>query len=1002
MATNNILYIKHEQFLKIMEERIQNEGMDSNIQRIMHDYLCQKRKITWTINLEKIFILYVKVCVAVDETDCIEEALKQYKFFTQATYSSSLESVLVQIRSSLETLFNSKIQQFNIEDVKACGDIESEEIEHDLLVSYLSINQKKKEIQIKKVLRQIMENYKYIIENSKFHKRLEEVYTTTVEKVLEFCLKYNRTREFKRFLENQHNFLEQILKRDVDFNKNPNHINIFTSDTRDYMIKVRLDCANYALQMGFYSHAFTQLEDISILLNLRKVIAPIKLHMLSQYYFYLSKIFWNSKYYCYHTYFLYNHYFIHKNLPSTTEEEKQKLTNQILLSVLSIPSNSLENSQNEDSRMKIAQLQKGTSKLIPRREEIINMVLRMNLNEFANEQINTLFNVTINEINIFNISKKVEPIFAYLRESSYLEYIKPIEENLINRVLNSISKVYKTLNIENLYKFLSFSATATCDSCLINASSSSQINCRIDQSKRVIIFNPTKAKNDYVNASSNIINLAQAAKLISSNIVLEQQAHDTKKQAELNQNAKKYMESSTQVLSVRNKEIREYKIKTEKSLNQEKVKREYEDQLYEENERQRKINEYNQKIEQKKLREQHEQNELKIKMQLRAEIIKIKGPQIAKIEGIKIENMTEEDLRPISLQTLQELQKDVQDKIKDNQENKYKKAFTKADYIERETRKLEADKIKKIIEKGEKDENLEQHVTNARAKFEEDLKQKSTLEAARQFKEKFFQSIMQQRKVEYESQIQQFKTQIEKEFKKKILENAKVAYIEDKQKKEEEERKQQEEKEKLQKEQQEKSEKTSSNAGWRIVEKEKDLLPPSFDDAPKLSEKPKDDQWRMVEITRPEKKETSNTITRGPGTSTLTKTEDKGISRNTAPVQTEKEDNAWRTTKVQATTKPAEQTSAPFKFTSNKTNAPSQNNQSSGNPNDGFMKRGIGSSTGSTFPGNKPSYSKPVQSGNPNASNQSGGMQRNMNSNINKDNKNNDKKESSNTTSWRK
>lgn len=121
--------------------------------------------------------------------------------------------------------------------------------------------------------------------------------------------------------------MEQILKRDVDFNKNPNHINIFTSDTRDYMIKVRLDCANYSLQMGYYSHAFTQLEDISILLNLRKVIAPIKSHMLSQYYLYLSKIFWNSKYYCYHTYFLYNHYFIHKNLPNITDEEKQKLTN---------------------------------------------------------------------------------------------------------------------------------------------------------------------------------------------------------------------------------------------------------------------------------------------------------------------------------------------------------------------------------------------------------------------------------------------------------------------------------------------------------------------------------------------------------------------------------------------------------------------------------------------------------------------------------------------------
>lgn len=38
--------------------------------------------------------------------------------------------------------------------------------------------------------------------------------------------------------------------------------------------------------------------------------------------------------------------------------------------------------------MKIAQLQKSNNKLIPKKDEIINMVLRMNLNEIASEHIN--------------------------------------------------------------------------------------------------------------------------------------------------------------------------------------------------------------------------------------------------------------------------------------------------------------------------------------------------------------------------------------------------------------------------------------------------------------------------------------------------------------------------------------------------------------------------------------------------------------------------------------
>lgn len=95
------------------------------------------------------------------------------------------------------------------------------------------------------------------------------------------------------------------------------------------------------------------------------------------------------------------------------------------------------------------------------------MVLRMNLNEIASEPVNALFTLALNEINIFSVAKKVEPIFKFLNENpSYARHIRPIEENLINRVLVSVSKVYKTLKIDNLYKFLSFSVSSTVDTCL--------------------------------------------------------------------------------------------------------------------------------------------------------------------------------------------------------------------------------------------------------------------------------------------------------------------------------------------------------------------------------------------------------------------------------------------------------------------------------------------------------------------------------------------------------
>ena len=56
--------------------------------------------------------------------------------------------------------------------------------------------------------------------------------------------------------------------------------------------------------------------------------------------------------------------------------------------------------------------------------------------------------------------------------------------------------------------------------------------------------------------------------------------------------------------------------------------------------------------------------------------------------------MTEEDFLPIDLNTLFELKKNILDKIKEETENKYKKAFTKLDYTSREVRKAEFEKIK--------------------------------------------------------------------------------------------------------------------------------------------------------------------------------------------------------------------------------------------------------------------------------------------------------------------
>lgn len=65
--------------------------------------------------------------------------------------------------------------------------------------------------------------------------------------------------------------------------------------------------------------------------------------MLSSYYLYLSKVFWNSKYYNYHSFFLYHHLLVYRTNPNASQAEVQAITDELLLGILSVPQNALEN-----------------------------------------------------------------------------------------------------------------------------------------------------------------------------------------------------------------------------------------------------------------------------------------------------------------------------------------------------------------------------------------------------------------------------------------------------------------------------------------------------------------------------------------------------------------------------------------------------------------------------------------------------------------------------------
>ncbi|EGR27826.1 hypothetical protein IMG5_188530 [Ichthyophthirius multifiliis] len=214
----------------------------------------------------------------------------------------------------------------------------------------------------------------------------------------------------------------------------------------------------------------------------------------------------------------------------------------------------------------------------------------------------------------------------------------------------------------------------------------------------------------------------------------------------------------------RMEDIVSYKRSEQARISSQQNKKDFEEKNKEELQKTIQIEEHNRKMEEYETRKKIEKQLLKQKMELRNEIIKVKGNQIVKIGGIKIENMTEEDFVSIDINTLYDLKKNVQNKIKEEQENKYKKAFTKLDY---------------------------------------DI---------------FFAIKLEERKKQYTEEMQQFKHYIEKEFKQKIMTEALKAFQDKEaqlQKEKEAERNQPF---------QQQQEQLLSECSWRIVQQKNDVI----------------------------------------------------------------------------------------------------------------------------------------------------------------------------------
>ena len=116
----------------------------------------------------------------------------------------------------------------------------------------------------------------------------------------------------------------------------------------------------------------------------------VKNNVKSLYFENLSLLFKKSNYWHYHAYAYFNYYITYLNKPRITAEEKTKIADKLLLSVLCIPPSTLESNQSKESRDKICSMMISSTK-IPDKKELEELMISRGVVENASEKIKDLW-----------------------------------------------------------------------------------------------------------------------------------------------------------------------------------------------------------------------------------------------------------------------------------------------------------------------------------------------------------------------------------------------------------------------------------------------------------------------------------------------------------------------------------------------------------------------------------------------------------------------------------
>jgi len=270
---------------------------------------------------------------------------------------------------------------------------------------------------------------KMIMDTLRQNSKLLHLYNQVAQNLFSFCFKFNCQREYRKLADTLHNHYQQLIKAkknpDQFFNsKIPYPVKLDDLDCQKYLLELRKTQIEYAIKMGQWSDAYKTSEIIFNLINKQEK-KVVRSH-LQTFFTQLSNIFFRSGNYLFHSYALMNQHSIMQRNTTTTNEERARLSGELVFSALSATlNNGLSNferlstnylpkeirkefensSQVTQGILKVSQMLQ--IKGIPSQKSLIHTLYTKNIhNVVGNPYIATLFKLVEFEESPFKICKE--------------------------------------------------------------------------------------------------------------------------------------------------------------------------------------------------------------------------------------------------------------------------------------------------------------------------------------------------------------------------------------------------------------------------------------------------------------------------------------------------------------------------------------------------------------------------------------------------------------------